>query len=168
MSDHLHTQGEIMVSYRFMQMNMHGNINGSQSMSDGDVYNRYLMSPNKMTMDMHMLMIMYGLSDKVTLMLMPTYNVSNMSMNMYGSGVQMRMPGMEPNAVMPNSQSISGFGDTKLYGLFGITQNSHYNLIASAGLSLPTGSINKKDFATIYSNLRADYIMQTGTGTVDF
>ena len=167
MNDHLHAKGEWMVSYRFMRMDMQSNINGSQSVSDGDVYNSYLMSPNKMSMDMNMIMIMYGLSNRVTLMLMPTYNVSTMSMNMYGAA-QMQMPGMEPNVVMPNSQSISGFSDTKLYGLFIIAQNSHYNLVASAGLSLPTGSINEKAFTSVYSNLRADYNMQTGTGTVDF
>ena len=139
-----------------------------ESVSDGDVYNSYLMSPNKMTMDMHMFMIMYGLTDKVTLMLMPTYNVSGMSMNMYSTATPMQMPGMAPNVAMPNSTSVSGFGDTKLYGLFDITQNSHFTLVASAGLSIPTGSINEKAFTSIYSNLRADYIMQTGTGTIDF
>ena len=157
-----------MVSYRYMQMDMQNNIMGSQSVSNADVFNNYLMSPEKMTMDMHMLMIMYGLSDKITLMAMPTYIVSGMTMNMYSTAAPMQMPGMAPNTVMPNSTGVSGFGDTKLYALYGIAQNSHYNLIASAGLSLPTGSINEKAYTNVYSDLRADYDMQTGTGTVDF
>jgi len=168
MNDHLHARGKWMISYYYMHMNMQNNITGSQAVTDGEVFNSYLMSPSKMTMDMHMLMIMYGLSNKMTLMLMPQYNVSNMNMNMYGNNAIMNMPGMAPNATMPNSQTISGLGDTKAYALFRIWKSSHYNIVGSAGLSLPTGSINQKAFPGLYSNLHADYNMQTGSGTVDF
>src|SRR6185437_13670299 len=141
MNDHLHDKGEWMVSYRYMHTDMQSNIVGAQSVSDGDIFNSYLMSQGKMTMDMHMLMVMYGLNAKITLMAMPSYTTSVMLMKMYGNA-PMQMPDMAPNTVMPNSQTVSGLGDTKLYALCGIVRTSHINLVASAGLSLPTGSIN--------------------------
>src|ERR1022692_4874832 len=167
MNDHLHNAGQWMVSYRYMRMNMANNISGSQPVSDNNVYNDYLMSPGKMNMDMHMLMVMYGISDRFTAMIMPSYVVSNMSMNMpNGGNAVMIMPGT--TAAMPNNQAISGIGDTRLYGLYSITKNEDIQIVASLGLSIPTGSINKKAFQVLYSDIHADYNMQPGTGTLDF
>ena len=169
MNDHVHEKGNWMISYQYMRMNMQNNIMGDQRISDNDIFTKYnySMSPSKMTMDMHMIMIMYGVSDRFTMMAMTSYNTASMNMNMFSTG-RMQMPGMTAEAAMPNSQSISGFGDTRLYGLYSIAKNDDIQIVGTMGLNIPTGSINKLAFPEVYKNLRADYIMQPGTGTVDF
>jgi len=170
MNDHTHEKGKWMFSYRYMHMNMSGNIIGDKNITDNDVYAiyNYSMSPSTMTMDMHMLMAMYGVSDRFTIMAMASYNTSSMNMNMFSSGSSMNMPGMSSDVAMPNKQSISGFGDTKVYGLFSLAKNDELQIVVNVGINIPTGSINAIAFPGINNSLRADYIMQPGTGTIDF
>ena len=169
MNEHIHEKGKWMFSYRYMRMNMQGNTLGDHSISDDDIFVKYnySMSSASMNMDMHMLMAMYGISDRFTIAAMTTYQNTSMKMNMF-AGEAMQMPGMPVDAVMPSSQTISGFSDTKLYGLYSIVKTDNLQLVAAAGLSIPTGSINSKPFSGLFNNLRADYIMQNGTGTFDF
>lgn len=84
MADHTHKKGEVMVSYRHMQMSMTGNQQGSDDIGDDaiatSVENRFAGMPNmpptlrivpqEMQTDMDMLGVMYAPSDTVTLMLM--------------------------------------------------------------------------------------------------
>ncbi|HWR59667.1 MAG TPA: nitrous oxide reductase accessory protein NosL [Thermodesulfovibrionales bacterium] len=157
---HTHPAGMWMVTYKFMHMNMSGLRDGTTNIDQGSVgYKRgkpydYMMIPTSMTMDMHMFMIMYGITDRLTVMAMANYQASEMKMLMdMGPG---RMIGTEP------PMSISGFGDTELRGLYKI--NEHF--VGSLGLSLPTGSI-ERDFQTMRMTFRAPYDMQLGSGTFD-
>ena len=59
MGDHLMREGEIMLSYRFMRMDMDGNRSGTNRVSTP--LPGYMVSPLEMTMDMHMLGAMYAL-----------------------------------------------------------------------------------------------------------
>jgi hypothetical protein len=61
MGDHVHKKGRIMLSYRYMRMEMDGNRSGSDDISTADVLNRFMVAPTNMTMEMHMFGIMYGL-----------------------------------------------------------------------------------------------------------
>jgi hypothetical protein len=103
-------------------------------------------------MDMHMLMLMYGVTDRLTLMGMATYqdNAMDMLMNM---GM-----GNKPEPTM----RTSGVGDTELRGIYKITDC----LVGSLGVGIPTGDI-KQDFTTMGMKFRAPYDMQLGSGTVD-
>jgi hypothetical protein len=105
-----------------------------------------------MTMDMHMFMVMYGVTDRITLMGMATYldNRMDMLMNM----------GMGDNP-MPTMHT-SGIGDTELRGIYKINEF----LVASLGLSIPTGDTNQ-EFTTMGMTFHAPYDMQLGSGTVD-
>jgi len=70
---------------------------------------------------------------------------------------------------MEMSTTSKGIGDTKISGLYRLlSMNGHY-LIADIGLSIPTGSINKKekDDINLYGEKQV-YMMQTGSGTFDF
>ena len=168
MMSHLHKKGEWMSSYRFMNTNMKGNLSGSSKISDDLIYQKYLMTPRNMYMNMHMFMLMYGLTNRITVMGMVNYNSMSMSMAML-PGTMMNMPGMMMSPDMTsNSYSSSHFGDTKLSVLYGLVNQSNHHLLISAGLSLPTGSINiKGDSKSMYPNSRLPYMMQTGSGTVD-
>jgi len=68
--------------------------------------------------------------------------------------------GMGNSATAP--MRTSGFGNTELRGIFGITKP----LVASLGLSIPTGDI-KQNVEMMGSQFRAPYDMQLGSGTFD-
>ncbi len=155
---HTHPAGMWMVNYKFMHMNMSGLRDGTSNVSidkvipmNGTKYG-YMMAPTKMTMDMHMFMVMYGVTDRLTVMAMATYldNEMDMLMNM----------GMKNKPEPP--MRTSGFGDTELRGVYKINEY----LVGSLGLSLPTGSIDE-EFETMSMRFRDPYDMQLGSGTFD-
>jgi len=74
MADHMHAAGEWMLSYRYMWMSMDDLQVGTDSITNAEAFGRGFSSvPTKMTMDMHMFGMMYGISDTFTLMLMTNY-----------------------------------------------------------------------------------------------
>src|SRR5665213_1043066 len=60
MTDHIHAKGEWSLTYSFMNMQMQGNLMGAKKVNDDELFQTYAMAPSKMTMQMHMLMGMYG------------------------------------------------------------------------------------------------------------
>ncbi len=69
MNDHSHKKGEFMTSYRYSEMKMSGLKNGSSDIADSEALSNYMMIPVNMRMKMHMLGVMYGLTDDITLMM---------------------------------------------------------------------------------------------------
>lgn len=141
MGDHSHEKGEIMLSYRFMNMNMENIYLGDQKISEAPL----MMKPIKMKMKMHMLGAMYGLNNKNTIMLMLPYNENKMSMK------------NQMNQKISKMQS-EGVGDIKISNILSLTKNNKLTI----GLSLPTGNIKKAN-----NSGRLPYKMQLGTGTYD-
>jgi len=166
MTDHVHEKGKFGIAYSYMNMTMQGNQIGTKAVSDAAIFNSYMMATTHMDMQMHMLMPMYGITDRFTVMAMLSYNVNTMSMHMMP--VQsMSMPGMTMTDYnsMPTKMNSSGLGDTKIYALYNVLPSCNHRLVTGLGLSLPTGSINAKG-ATIQSNNDVlPYCMQLGTGT---
>ena len=159
MADHYHSSGGIMLSYRFMNMDMEGLVNGSNTISNDEAHSAgYMVTPLKMTMEMHMFGLMYAPSNKITLLGM--LHIVKNDMNL-----QMKM--ME--STTPFSTSSSGFGDLKLgiiYNFLNKTQNSlHGNLT----FSFPTGSFSKTDETPMSfpKKTQLPYPMQIGSGTFD-
>ncbi|HXX57561.1 MAG TPA: hypothetical protein VEI96_06135 [Thermodesulfovibrionales bacterium] len=155
---HNHPAGMWMVDFKFQHADMSGLRDGTTNVSldqvipmSGTQYG-YMMAPTSMTMDMYMLMVMYGITDRLTMMFMGTYQVNemNMVMNM----------GMGMGNVIQPPMRTSGFGDTELWGIYKISKY----LVGSLGLSIPTGSINE-EFETMGAQFRAPYDMQLGSGT---
>jgi len=157
---HNHPAGMWMFNYKFMHMHMAGLRDGTTNIGQSEVgYKRglpynYMMIPTRMTMDMHMFMLMYGITDRITVMVMANYLNNSMEMLMdMGPGKMIKPdPPMESN----------GPGDTELRGVYKIDR--HFT--ASLGLSLPTGDI-KKDFVTMKMKFRQPYDMQLGSGSYD-
>jgi hypothetical protein len=169
MISHLHPKKQWMFSYRYMSMSMGHMQNGTQSVSDIQVYNNYVMTSSGMRMDMHMLMGMYGLSNKITLMGMLNYNYSSMGMKMLPT-TYMVMPDGEimgsKNA--PSKISTQGLGDTKIYVLYGLVNTRYHHLLLSGGISIPTGSIQVEgSSSSMYQQRHVPYMMQMGSGTWD-
>ena len=166
MTDHVHEKGKLAIAYSYMNMAMQGNQIGTKSVSDAAIFNSYMMATNRMNMQMHMLMPMYGVTDRFTLMAMLSYNVNTMSMHMMPMQ-SMNMPGMTMTDYnsMPIKMNSSGLGDTKIYALYNILPLCNHRLVAGLGFSLPTGSINTKGATMQSNNDILPYNMQLGTGT---
>ncbi len=174
MISHVHSKNEWMVSYRYMNMGMRGLLSGSKSISDNDVFTNYIMSPSTMRMDMHMLMGMYGITDRLTAMVMLNYSTSSMGMTMFTTDGHnhtgmVGMEGMSATSMSNHTMKTSGFSDTKLQFLYGLKKHRNYQILVNLGFNIPTGSTQVKGSNTdmMYPNSRFPYAMQLGSGTFD-
>ncbi|MDH3583216.1 MAG: transporter, partial [Phycisphaerae bacterium] len=153
MGDHLHDQGEWMLSYRFMKMKMDGLRNGDSRISAGDVLAAgFPVTPVDMATEMHMWGLMYAPSDELTLMGMMSYVRKRMN-HITGMG----------GAFKTNSE---GIGDTRLTALVDWYHDDHHHVHLNLGLSVPSGSISRQD-TTPAGFVRLPYPMQLGSGTWD-
>ena len=157
MGDHRHGAGEFMLSYRYMRMHMAGNGDGSGELSVSDVNANYgyPVVPTSMDMDMHMVGAMYGLTDAVTIMAMLPFVKTSMDHHVVPMNVDF-------------TTSASGIGDAKLSALIGLNLGLPGKFHIQAGLSFPTGSIDKRDDTPMMANALLPYPMQLGSGTYDF
>ena len=160
MGDHTHGKGEFMVSYRYMAMTMEDILVGDGVQDSEDLLmsngGNYMVTPNKMPMQMHMLGLMYAPTHKLTLFAMANY----VSMEMdHLTAMQTRF-----------TTTSSGLGDTKLGFLYNFYSKKRSKLHANFTLSIPTGSIDNKDVtpASNGNDIILPYPMQIGSGTVDF
>lgn len=170
MVSHLHAKHEWMFSYRYMSMNMEGNIKGQSTISNDEIFIDYLGAPDKMRMDMHMLMAMYGLTDRFSIMFMMNYISNDMSMKMLMSNPNVQ--DMIHNGHTMNGDhemKTNGFGDCQLSLLYGLIVKDNYQLILSSEFNIPTGSIDQKGVLgdMLYNQKRYPYSMQLGTGSFD-
>jgi hypothetical protein len=154
MGAHAHGRGDWMVSLRSMRMEMDGNRDGTSRMSTADVFAEgYMIAPKSMTMDMHMLSAMYGVSEDLTVMLMLPW-------------LDIEMDHEQVNGAKFTTHS-SGIGDVNFSGLYKLGQWGAHQLNLNAGLSIPTGSIDEEDNTPMGANQHLPYPMQLGSGTWD-
>lgn len=168
MGDHTHKEGEWMFSYRYGYMNMDGMREGTSGRSSADVFSaNYTVTPAEMDMRMHMFGLMYAPSDRLTLMLMTSQKELSMKHEIF----PMAAPLIALNGGEQTFETeASGWGDSKLTGLFQLWKSDSSRLHAGFGLSLPSGSIEEQDVTPgpggrINRLLPAS--MQLGSGTVD-
>ncbi|NBG66447.1 nitrous oxide reductase accessory protein NosL [Acidiluteibacter ferrifornacis] len=160
--DHMHPQGGLMFSYKAMYMSMEGNLSGTEAITDEQIFNSYMNAPQTMTMQMHMLGVMYAPTDKVTLMLMQNY-LSN-KMDLTHSMTMMDGMKMKENF----STQSRGLGDLKASVLIALYANQSSSMHLNTGISFPIGSVSQKDDTPMKENAKLPYAMQLGSGTVDF
>lgn len=158
MGDHTHGKGELMFSYRYMYMNMDGINRGSENVDFSNVLRPndiYMVTPTDMTMQMHMLGMMYAPTNKITLLLMTNYLSSDMN-HLTAMGTTF-------------ATAASGFGDTKIGVLYKFFNKNRQQLHGQIGVSIPTGSIDEMDItpASAPNQVILPYPMQIGSGTFD-
>lgn len=153
MGDHRHSQGEWMLSYRYMRMGMEGNLNGTTELSNEAIFANYMVAPQQMTMTMHMVGLMYAPTDRLTLMTMAQYVTNDMDLR--------AIMGMNFNTKGQN------FGDTRLTALYGLFNRNQQSMHLNLGVSVPTGSISERDATPAEASAQLPYPMQTGSGTWD-
>ena len=153
MADHVHHKKGMMFTYRYMTMDMRQLRQGSDDATNTDALSNYMVAPQGMIMNMHMLGIMYAPSNKITLMVMANYLENNMDLQMR-NGNQF-------------STSTNGFGDISVSALYGIFNKNKKALHAQLGVSIPTGNIEEKGILPVSMGnaVQLPYSMQTGTGS---
>ena len=159
MTAHIHDKGKWMASYIYMNMQMQGNQAGTQKASDNDLYKNYLMSPEHMTMQMHMAMLMYGVTDRLTVMAMGGYATWHMRMT-----ADQPLSCCPPGSDLMQSSS-AGMTDTKVYALYSLKKTDKGQLVGTLGMSLPTGATDVRGITILGNNERLSYNMQPGTGS---
>ncbi len=165
-------KGDLTLSYSFMNIHYKGNRQGTYLVSDNMLFQQdgYMMAPNTMDMQMHELMVMYGISDRFSAMAMTSYNLNKMTMNGMPPDLMNEMTGMPMGSMpnMPNSYVSSGLGDTKVFLMYKLRRECRYNFIIGTGINIPTGSTTVNGTTLQGENTRLSYPMQIGTGTWDF
>lgn len=167
MISHIHKKNQWMISYRYMNMAMGAMQIGTEKVSDDYIFTRYLMSSDRMKMEMHMLMVMYGLSNRLTLMGMLHYNATSMRMTMLEGTTHIHdgISGEEMDMTM----RTSGLGDVRLHALYGVINKKRHHVLLSVGLNIPVGSVSLKGRQnSMYPDQRLPYVMQMGSGSFDF
>lgn len=153
MGEHIHSEGEIMVSYRYMLMEMEGSRVGTDDISDEKILEQFPVTPTRMTMQMHMFGMMYGATSNLTLMAMLPYVVKDMDhITRMNRGF--------------NTDS-EGIGDIKVSGLYQVLNENRQRIHFNAGISFPTGSIEARDRTPAGPDQLLPYPMQLGSGTLD-
>lgn len=158
MGDHMHEEGEFMLSYRSMFMRMDDNLEGTRDRTTGQIVvprGDFLVAPTDMTMQMHMLGAMWAPRNRVTLMAMLPYIVLEMD--------------HETATGQHFTTRSKGIGDLSVTAMIRLWESAHHHVHLNAGVSFPTGSIDRKDDtpASMGKNVVLPYPMQLGSGTVD-
>ncbi|MBM83943.1 MAG: hypothetical protein CMJ78_25590 [Planctomycetaceae bacterium] len=173
MGAHVHNKGEVMIEYKYMNMYMEDNRLGETTVTDQDSFalgqalgTNNGATPTQMTMEMHMMHIMYGVTDDVTVYLMPML-LSNTMDHLRNN------PFPNPAvAGQPFTTHISGFGDMQLGALWRVWEDEcrHEEIVLNLGASVPTGQVDRK--TTVPSGGVAvgefPYPMRLGRGTFNF
>jgi nitrous oxide reductase accessory protein NosL len=158
--DHLHGKGGKMLSAKYMYMAMNGNRTRNKVIEDETIYEMYSVAPQNMSMQMIMLSGMYAVSDNLTFMAMQNFVLNDMKLTHKMSSEGMPM-------LHDFATSSTGFGDLKLAALIGILAKEKYSFHFNTGLSIPLGSISKRDKTPMSESAKLPYAMQLGTGTYD-
>lgn len=160
MGDHLHPKGGLMVSFRYMNMAMSGNREGSNTISDAEIYQRFMVAPQDMTMQMYMLGAMYGISDNLTIMVMQNFVKNEMDLT-----ARMMMNNMP--MLRDFSTSSDGLGDLKIGLLYGLVSKEKLSFHINSKFNIPVGDIGNRDATPMMADAKLPYAMQLGTGTFD-
>lgn len=142
--------GTWMAAYQYMFDKLDGMLDGTTRVSETAVLKEFDTTPTNMTMRMHMGMVMYAPTDRLTLMAMLPYMAMSMG-ELHRDGTR-------------STERSNGIGDLELRGLYSLysTRDRGHRVLANFGVGLPTGSVNQRDA----EGVRTEYPMQTGTGTL--
>ena len=157
---HVIKPGKWLTAYTYGHMAMDGNLIGTDSVSTGALLQRYNVVPVSMSVDMHMVGLMRGMTENFSLMVMVPYYFKTMTMMMRKS----------PKVMQPGitfQTHADGIGDLQLGGTYSLYRSAMHQLVFYGGISIPTGSIDVRDNTPTKQNAKLGYTMQFGSGTTD-
>lgn len=163
MADHVHKRGDVMVALSWMHDDFASqNERGGEAISDAAIVAAgYTAKSTAMAMDMAMLHLMWAPSDRVTLMVVPTW--MRMTMTMEGLAPSAGHGSHHLAVGETMSHSVEGVGDTQIGALVSLSRNPALSAHAGLMVSAPTGDATRKDSDGNYLH----YMMQGGSGTWD-
>ena len=150
MGSHIHGAGDWMASYRYMYMDMEQNFDGDSTVSNATVLRDFVVTPVSMEMEMHMFGLMYGATDKLTLMGM--LNLARRRMDHVtraGEGF---------------TTKSSGLGDSSVGALYQIFATDTQSIHLGLRVLLPSADIDERD-DTPLGRSQLPYPMQLGSGS---
>jgi hypothetical protein len=175
MGDHIHPRGEWMIGYHFMHVYQAGLMDGSDSVSKEHAYSStanggygYHNAPRDMRMDMHMIEVMRGVTDRLTVMVMAQYLSMAMKADLHP-----HLGATPPTREIPFTMNSNGIGDTQVSAIYRLTPAEwNQRALFNFTVSLPTGSITEQDDMPhgpggMSMKMRMEYPMQLGSGTYD-
>jgi hypothetical protein len=174
----MHHAGEWMLGYRFSRETAGPDMqHGSDTVTDlqipGSVCGAHpcSMTASDMTMDMHMLHLMYAPTDRFTLMVMPMWMSHEMDMRALEQPAGEEEEGEEGGehgghggGHGAHSHGTEGLGDTVFGALVRLHETSGLHAHLGLMVSAPTGSVEEKNPDGTFVH----YAMQPGSGTWDF
>lgn len=169
MNEHVHEGGEIMVGLRLERQRFSGaNRSGTDTIDDAAIHAAgYTARTASMEMDMVMLDLMVGVTDAVTVMVMPHYMWHRMEMVGIDPGASGADGHGGTGQALPfgavHSHSSEGFGDTLVSASYRLLRRPGLGAHATLGVWLPTGAVDKRNPNGTFVH----YGMQPGSGTWD-
>lgn len=145
--------GRLMLSLTYARMVMNGNRDGTNRVSTAEVLDQFPVAALSMDADMVMLGAMYSFSNDISAMAMLPY-VSKEMDHITRTGVEF-------------TTNAKGFGDVRLGLNYDLYDQGDHTIQLTAGVSLPTGSIDETDDTPAGTNQILPYPMQLGSGTFD-
>jgi len=168
MYGHMMNQADnIMVGYRYSYTNQDGQmLHNSNRVSNKAAQNGCGKQPcqerpSEMSMQMHMLDLMYAPTDWLNVMLMPQLMDMNMGLeSLSGSNTESEHGG---------GHKVHALGDTLMAAMIKAFDMPGHHMHAGLAFSAPTGSVEETvDGRDESDSLLQDYGMQPGSGTWDF
>lgn len=151
---HVHRKGEWMVGLSSMTMEMIGNRDGTNRLRRSEVLQTYMVTPTRMSMQMHMLEVMHAPLADLTLMAMLPH-------------VRKEMDHLTQMGEKFTAES-EGLGDARLSALYSLYRGAPHLVHLDLGVSFPTGSVDAEDDTPAGPDQKLPYPMQLGSGTFDF
>ncbi len=152
---HTHPAGERMVGYEFMFMDMDGHRDGTHHVSESQILKKFPSTSTGMTVEEHMVEVMYAPTTKLTLMAMLPFKHIEMDMLL--------------TSEFRFTERSEGIGDLQLMALYTVlgSVSKGNRLLIDAGMSFPTGSIDERNTINGLGTFKLEYPMQLGSGTYD-
>lgn len=168
MADHVHKRGDLMIGVMWMHEDYGGsNQSGTVPVSDQQIADAgFAAKTDRMSMDMAMLHLMYAPSDRVMLMLAPSWMRMDMTMKGLPASTVAPPPAHAGHAMQPGEtmgHSVAGIGDTQFGALVSLSRRPQLSVHAGLMVSAPTGDAARKGSDGNYLH----YMMQGGSGTWD-
>lgn len=156
MFDHMHGKGSLMLGYNAQRMLQNGGYYQGSALTATNDLSRYSMLTDKHEMYMHMLHVMYGVTDNITLSVMPMYMSMDMDMranpnfkdtSSHSGHGHSHGHGHNHGSTThhgSHSHGVEGWGDTILGATYRLYENDKHSVLTTLAVSAPTGNAKKK------------------------
>ena len=142
------------VGYRYARTQFEDYLDGTTDLSAEDVLQEYPVAPSLIVQEAHIITVSHRATETLTLMVEAAL-------------IQQRTDHIRRSGD-PFTIRTEGMSDLQALGILRVMDKAEHQLYFSAGLSLPTGSIDETGDTPRGKDTAVPYTMQIGSGTYDF